>query len=66
MQNVPLADQYRGADRQALQLCFGSAHSGGCQVVLGDGSVRFIQESIDQLVWSSLGERDDGRVVSLP
>ena len=66
MQNDPLADQYRGADRQALQLCFGSAHSGGCQAVFGDGSVRFLQESIDPLTWSSLGERDDGRVVNLP
>jgi prepilin-type processing-associated H-X9-DG protein len=32
-----------------------SHHSGGVQVLLGDGSVRFVSNSIDQTVWISAG-----------
>src|SRR5690606_3981681 len=32
-----------------------SLHSGGVQVAVGDGSVRFVSESIDFLTWRHLG-----------
>lgn len=35
--------------------CFSSHHTGGATFVLGDGSGRFINESIDQGVWQALG-----------
>jgi prepilin-type processing-associated H-X9-DG protein len=38
---------------------FSSAHTGGLQMLLCDGSVRFIGESIDAIVWSNLGNRSD-------
>ncbi|HEX8200266.1 MAG TPA: DUF1559 domain-containing protein, partial [Isosphaeraceae bacterium] len=41
-----------------------SAHSGGINVLLGDGSVRFIKDSIAQQIWWALGTRDGGEVVS--
>ena len=39
---------------------FGSWHFGGAQFALGDGSVRFLSENIDKLVYESLGKRADG------
>ncbi len=44
-----------------------SEHSGGCNVLFGDGSVRFIDEMINQLTWSAMATRagaetvEDGR-----
>ena len=38
-----------------------SRHPGGVNAVMVDGSVRFVQDSIDQQVWWTLGARDDGR-----
>jgi len=42
---------------------FKSFHSGGCNLVFGDGSVRFVQQSIDARAWALLGCRDDGQAV---
>ena len=42
---------------------FGSYHVGGCQFVLGDGSVRFISQSIDVEVYQRLGNRHDEKIV---
>ncbi|AMV36155.1 DUF1559 domain-containing protein [Planctomyces sp. SH-PL62] len=52
-----------GADTGSL---FGisSHHSGGVNVGMADGSVRFIKSSIDQNTWMALGSRDGGEVVS--
>jgi prepilin-type N-terminal cleavage/methylation domain-containing protein/prepilin-type processing-associated H-X9-DG protein len=38
-----------------------SAHTGGVNVVLGDGSVRFVRDGIDLLTWQRLGHRSDGQ-----
>lgn len=42
---------------------FGSSHSGGFHGLLADGSVRFIQFSIDMSVFRLLGHRSDGQVL---
>lgn len=43
---------------------FKSAHPNGAQFLLGDGSARFINETIDHaIVYQSLGAKDDGRAV---
>jgi len=42
---------------------FGSTHEGGCHFLLGDGSVRFIQENIDMGVYANLGARGDGNII---
>lgn len=40
------------------ELSFGSHHPGGIQVIMADGSVRFIATSIDRATWSALGTRN--------
>lgn len=41
-----------------------SNHPGGCNVLMGDGSVRFIKQTINMITWWALGTRDGGEVVS--
>ena len=42
-----------------------SAHSGGVNVLVGDGSVRFLSESVDLLMLARYATRDDGAVMIL-
>jgi prepilin-type N-terminal cleavage/methylation domain-containing protein/prepilin-type processing-associated H-X9-DG protein len=42
---------------QALQLCFGSAHPGGVQMMFVDGHVVSVSDNIDLTVWSDYGTR---------
>ena len=46
--------------------CFSSKHPGGAQFVLGDASVRFVNESISTVVWRAAGTRGDGEAEQLP
>lgn len=39
-----------------------SWHTGGVQAVMGDGSVRFISENIDVLVYKYIAGAADGRI----
>ncbi len=40
-----------------------SAHEGGAQILLGDGSVRFISENVDLTLFLNLADKDDGNVL---
>ena len=40
-----------------------SLHAGGVQVALADGSVRFVNESINLMTWRSIHSRKDGNIV---
>jgi prepilin-type processing-associated H-X9-DG protein len=40
-----------------------SYHSGGVNVLMMDGSVRFVSSSIDQNLWRGLGTRSGGEVI---
>jgi prepilin-type processing-associated H-X9-DG protein len=40
-----------------------SYHSGGVNVLLGDGSVHFVRDSIDPATWRALATRNGGEVV---
>lgn len=59
---VPMQDR-RGT---AEVTRYGSAHSGGFNVGLCDGSVRFISYSIDARTHRYLGNRSDGEVIEIP
>jgi prepilin-type processing-associated H-X9-DG protein len=41
-----------------------SNHSGGVNVLLGDGSVKFIKDSVSKDTWWAIGTRASGEVVS--
>ena len=43
-----------------------SRHPGGVNAALGDGSVRFITETIDVKTFQYLGGRDDGNAIQVP
>ncbi|MBO0698427.1 MAG: DUF1559 domain-containing protein, partial [Zavarzinella sp.] len=43
-----------------------SRHPGGVMVGLGDGSCRFIRNSIDPTTWMNMGPGADGFVINLP
>ena len=42
-----------------------SNHSGGVNVLLGDGSVRFLKETVDLLMLARFATRDDGQVAQI-
>ncbi len=39
-----------------------SRHTGGVNVALGDGSIRFVRDSVDAVVWRGVGTRAGGEV----
>jgi prepilin-type N-terminal cleavage/methylation domain-containing protein len=43
-----------------------SFHPGGAQTVLCDGSVTFIAQTIDPVIWTAVGTRGGGEAVTLP
>lgn len=42
---------------------YGSGHTGGVNVAFGDGSVRFIRDTIDMTTWRAMGTRTGGEVL---
>ncbi|WP_422927261.1 DUF1559 domain-containing protein [Singulisphaera sp. PoT] len=55
--DVALSPRRSGADG------FASLHPGGCQFLLGDGSVRFLKGTLAPSVFRALGSRADGEIV---
>ena len=55
----PTAGNNAGANDEIF-----SFHPGGANVLFGDGSVKFLKDSINTAVYRALGTRDSGEVVS--
>jgi len=58
--NCAFLNSYNSAGMYTLS----SFHSGGCNVVMGDGSVRFLKDSTNLLTLWALGSRAQGEVIS--
>jgi prepilin-type N-terminal cleavage/methylation domain-containing protein/prepilin-type processing-associated H-X9-DG protein len=43
---------------------FYSLHPGGANVLMGDGSVRFVKQSINLLTWQAMSSRSIGEIIS--
>ena len=46
-----------------MQVPPSSQHPGGVNTLMGDGSVRFIKDSVDLATWRALGTRNGGEVI---
>ena len=57
--NLTLSD----VRQDTVTVGFSSWHTGGCQAVLGDGTVRFLSENIDGTIYTNLSRRSDGRTL---
>jgi prepilin-type N-terminal cleavage/methylation domain-containing protein/prepilin-type processing-associated H-X9-DG protein len=53
-------------DFGAMHIAASSYHTGGVNVGMADGSVRFLSDSIDFAVWRAAGSRAGGEVDQLP
>ncbi|MES2793789.1 MAG: DUF1559 domain-containing protein [Planctomycetota bacterium] len=52
-----------GNSRDGTNNSLQSAHTGGAHVLLGDGGVRFLSDSLNQSILINLSIRDDGNVI---
>lgn len=62
--NGRVVDCTWGGSRTAIGMASArSWHPGGVNAAMGDGSIRFVRESIDRGVWRGLGSRNGGELV---
>jgi prepilin-type processing-associated H-X9-DG protein len=61
--NMPVVTGNSGPALEAYIISYGSRHPNGANFLLGDGSVRYINSSINQGTYSALGTRAGGEVV---
>ncbi len=61
-QNLPCVGDSNGQNNFATSRSY---HTGGVQVVLADGAVRFVSDGINQQTWRNLGWIDDGSPVQI-
>lgn len=63
---VPPVAPNNSAPQHESDLSFGSFHPGGCQFAIADGSVQFLSETIDTILYRNLAARNDGNPVKIP
>jgi prepilin-type N-terminal cleavage/methylation domain-containing protein len=67
--NFPINRKITGSGPASTDLtdwCFGSFHPGGAQFTMGDGSCRFISQTVDTQVYRAAGGRNEGLSLQLP
>jgi prepilin-type processing-associated H-X9-DG protein len=47
-----------------MQVPPSSLHPGGVNVLLGDGSAKFVKDGVSLSIWQALGTRDGGETIS--
>ena len=64
---INIMESDNGQDGHWFRTCgFKSRHPGGCNFVMGDGSVHFLSENIDYVLFNALGSREGREAVTLP
>lgn len=61
---IPCVGVYTAYNNRNIIVTARSFHTGGVQAVFGDGSVRFVTQSINLTTWQGLGSPGGGEVVS--
>jgi prepilin-type N-terminal cleavage/methylation domain-containing protein/prepilin-type processing-associated H-X9-DG protein len=61
---APYIGPFTGSVYEGSAMTASSRHSGGVNVLLADGAVRFVKESVGQRPWWALGTRAGGEVIS--
>ncbi|WP_020468491.1 DUF1559 domain-containing protein [Zavarzinella formosa] len=61
--NLPPVAGFTGAALEAYIVSYGSRHTGGANFLMGDGSARFIRQTITPSVYSALGTRAGGETI---
>lgn len=61
--NLRLGVTLSGKNQNMVTAGFSSWHTGGCQMVLADGTVRFVSENIDPTIYTNLMRRSDGETL---
>jgi len=59
------ADPCHRSCNWTTEVGFKSTHAGGAQFLLGDGSVHFVSETLDHIIYQALGGKRDGQVALL-
>ncbi len=63
---TPLNEPQQSSDPNTMYVGgFGSPHAGGANIGFGDGSVKFVPDTIDNEVWRQLGNRADGKLLDV-
>ena len=62
--NMDMMNMGMGMSGWAEDIPASSNHPGGANVLMGDGAVHFIKDSIDLGVWRALATRNGGEVIS--
>jgi len=57
---VPSQNALTGQYSEISTIGFNAYHPGGCQILLGDGTVRFVSDSVAADTWVNLSRRNDG------
>ena len=62
---IPLNTFEKAVDANWWRTCgFKSKHPGGGNMLMGDGSVRFVKQAINYQVWNALGTKAGGEILS--
>ena len=61
----PINSTFYNGSNNFNDISFASEHTGGCQFALGDGSVRFLSQSIDLTIYRASASINGGEIASL-
>ncbi|WP_437222896.1 DUF1559 domain-containing protein [Planctomicrobium sp. SH661] len=61
--DMPCTGAYNAWNTLNMTLTSRSLHTGGVQILLADGSVRFASNNVNQTTWQNLGVHNDGNVL---